>query len=485
MATGVAISGTRRFTRLGRRTSGDPEIAKNTLRAILSIQYPNGFIPVNAGADDVEVNTASDGTYNLDPAAFYRYTESSDPYTGQLEYRTPQPHQWGVEQKTGTLAVQEKTMIPLLGIAAWNVYETTGDKEFLAETYERLSRYDNWLWRRRNTGDGLLIYYNPEESGWDNAARLLPLPVKSVDGSTAVYLLRTVLAESARALGKNEEAAQFTSRAETTARSIKDKMWDERSGFFYDLSMDGARRSQKSPAGFLPLMGGLVSRERVARLAEHLHNPREFASPAPVPSTSMDDPDFDPRTWGWNGPSWIPSNWLLMESLARAGMTDDSNRIMQRMEDMMLKPDGYAGAYEQYDSMTGIPFGVADYSWSGAINDYLTAWVAGVHPDAAQHTLTLAPHLFAGWTSFEVSGLHIGQDTIGYRYDDSGERIRIQFSGQGPDTLKTEWILDGRRAPHQVLINGAPASADTWHVENGLVHISLQARGDQRIEVVR
>jgi hypothetical protein len=473
------------FHALGQMHLEDPQVAENTLRAILSVQYPTGFLPINSGADDVEVNTPSDGTYDLDPHDFFRYTETSDPYVGELEYRSPQPHQWGAAEKRGTIAVQEKTMLPILGIAAWQVYLTTGDRDFLAEMYQHLSRYDDWLWRRRNTGDGLLVWYNPEESGWDNAARLLPLPVKSVDGSTMAYLLRKMLADSAQELGRSDEAARYEQRAELTARSINEKMWDEQTGLYYDLSMDGARRPEKSPAGFTPLMAGIVSSERAARLAEHLRNPNEFASPAPVPTVSLDDPEYDPRTWGWNGPSWIPSNWLVMESFARAGMTDDSNRIMQAMEEMMSKPDGWPGAYEQYNSQTGMPFGVADYSWSGAVNDYLTKWVAGVQPDAPRHTLLIAPHLFAGWNSFEVERLHIGRDEVGYRYEDSGERIRIRLTEDGPDAFQTELVLPMRDTPHQVLVDGSAILPSAYHFESGLLHIPLREHGMQGVEVVR
>lgn len=375
-------------------------------------------------------------------------------------------------------------MLPILGVAAWQVYLTTGDRTFLSQMYDHLSRYDDWLWRRRNTGDGLVVWYNPEESGWDNAARLLPLPVKTVDASTMAYLLRKMLADSARVLGLQDDATRFEQRAEITARSINAKMWDESSGFFYDLSMDGRRRSEKSPAGFVPLMAGIVSTERAARLAEHLRNPKEFASAAPVPTVSMDDPSYDPRSWGWNGPSWIPSNWLVMESFARAGMTDESNRLMQAMAEMMSKPNGWPGAYEQYNSQTGIPFGVADYSWSGAVDDYLARWVAGVQPNAAQHKLLVAPHLFVGWNWFEVDRMHIGRDEVGYRYERSNGGTRIRVSDIGPDELQVELALPASASPRQVLLNGAPLGADLWRVEGGSLHVTVPGKGTRTVEVM-
>lgn len=473
------------FHALGQLHLQDPEVAKNTLRAILSIQYPNGFLPVNSGADAIEVNTPSDGTYDLDPKSFYRYTESEDPFSGELEFRSPLPHQWGDAEQSGSIKIQEKTMIPILGMAVWQVYLVTGDRDFLAEAYEHLARYDDWLWRRRNSGDGLMVYYNPEESGWDNAGRLLPLPVKSVDGSTMAYLSRKMLADSAKVLGHDRDAQKFLSRAEATAASINEKMWDQGTGFFYDLSMDDSRRSQKSPAGFMPLMAGIVSKERVRLLADHVRNQKEFASSAPVPTVAMSDPDYNTKTWGWNGPSWIPSNWLVMESLARAGMTDDSNRIMGAMITMMSKPDGWPGAYEQYDSENGSPFGVADYSWSGAINDYITSWVAGLHPNAEDRTVEISPHPFEGWRSFEVEKLRVGKNLIGYRMEWSNGRTLIRLNNEGSDALKFDFAIEEKQTPRKVLINGVAAQSDAWRFQEGVLHLTFKGQAVQAIEVVQ
>jgi GH15 family glucan-1,4-alpha-glucosidase len=471
------------FHALGQQHLPDPAVAENTIRAILSIQYPNGFLPVNSGADDVEVNTPNDGTYDLDPHDFYRYTEDANPFLGELEYRSPQPHQWGVPQKTGKITIQEKTMLPILGLAAWQVYQTTGDRAFLSEVYGPLSRYDDWLWRRRNAGDGLLVWYNPEESGWDNAARLLPLPVKTVDGSTMAWFLRRMLADSAHILGRDDDAVRYAQRAELTAHSIDAKMWDDRTGFYYDLSMDDHQRPQKSPAGFMPLMTGVVSPNRVALLVKHLQNRDEFATAAPVPSVSKDDPQFDPRTWGWNGPTWIPSNWLVMESFAQAGRVDLSNALMQNMVAMMTRPNGSPGAYEQYNSETGMPFGVADYSWSGAINDYLTRWVAGIVPDAARAKLIIAPHLFAEWTWFEIGRVHIGRDEIGYRYDVSPGKQLIHVRDAGPAPLHIELVLPATQTPRSVLLDGREMPSEAFRVDGGELHISLPGSGSRTIEV--
>ncbi len=208
----------------------------------------------------------------------------------------------------------------------------------------------------------------------------MPLPVKTVDGSVAAYLLHESLSRFAAELGREQDAKIYGDRAALCARSINAKMWHDGDSFYHDLSLQDIPRPQKSPAGFLPFLGGLVPADRAAALLAHLKNPQEFWTPYPLPTVSKDDPQFNTNTWGWNGPTWIPSNWLVMEGLARAGHVDTANELLARTIDMMSKPNGFPTATEQYNSEIGEPFGVADYSWSAVINHYLVKWVAGIQP---------------------------------------------------------------------------------------------------------
>ena len=60
------------FHVIGQSFLRDKGIAEDSVRALLSLQYPNGFLPVNSGADYVEVVTP-EGTYNVAPSDFYDY----------------------------------------------------------------------------------------------------------------------------------------------------------------------------------------------------------------------------------------------------------------------------------------------------------------------------------------------------------------------------------------------------------------------------
>ena len=384
---------------------------------------------------------------------------------------------------SGQLDVLEKTQLPILAMSVMELYKATGDKAFLAEIFPALAKYDDWMWRRRNTGDGLLVFYHGDESGWDNATRLLPLPVKTVDGSVAAYLQREALADIAGILGNQGDARKFRDRAGITGHSIATKMWDERSGFYYDLSTEDIRRPQKSLAGFMPPLAGIGGTDRVDALTKHLKNPGEFWTSFPVPTLSKDDPDYDSQTWGWNGPAWVPTNWFVMEAFARAGHVELANEILAKTVEMMSKPTGYPTATEQYNSETGIPFGVPDYSWCAVVNHYIIKWVAGLQPDAASDSLRVAPHLLPGWKFLRLSNLPVGDHIVSVNYDYSnGPKVSLTHRGPRALLAQVELPVTGRVV--KVRVGGTDMMPDSYQVVGGVVRITARLLNDRRtIEV--
>lgn len=472
------------FHVVGQSLLKDKRIAEDSIRALLSMQYPNGFIPVNSGADNVEVISKDGPTYNLDPRDFYRYEELSNPFYSRLEFRHPTPHVWGLPQTREQIDVAEKSQTPILAMSLWELYKYTGDQAFLAEIYPRLAKYDDWMWRRRNTGDGLLVWYHGDEA-WDNATRMFPLPTKTVDGSATAYLQRKILAGIAGILGREEDAAKFQKRADLTRQSITEKMWNERDSFYHDLSYDDLLRPQKSLAGFLPLLAEIASPGQLQALRKHLRDPNEFWTPYPVPTLSRDDPDFDARTWGLNGPVWVPTNWFVMEGLARAGDVEIANEILQKTVEMMSKPTGYPTAAEQYNPETGVFFGVADYSWCGVLNHYITKWVLGIQPDAASGQVVIHPHLPSPWKFARLNNLQIGEHELSVAYEYAPGRRAITLRHSGKDALAADVILPVPGTVQQVRVAGKALAAVDYHVQNGNLDLKTSLGNEPKtIEVV-
>jgi hypothetical protein len=158
---------------------------------------------------------------------------------------------------------------------------------------------------------------------------------------------------------------------------------------------------------FYPLLTDLLDQTHVRRPMAHLDDPAEFATPFPVPSSSVDDPLFDPDAeWKgkrhncpWNGRVWPMTNSHVIEGLLRQWrrgrrlVGPAAARILTRTVRMMFHDGDPArpNCYEHYHPVTGrasVYRGIDDYQHSWIL-DLLIRGVAGL--DVDQRGLALDP----------------------------------------------------------------------------------------------
>ena len=158
---------------------------------------------------------------------------------------------------------------PLLAWAVWEIHQATLDVDFVTRLYEPLAGYVRWFLRERDrNGNGLLEWWKDEEdslchcgeSGWDNSPRFdRPGIDDHLDLNCMVHSECEVLARIAVICDRFNEALEWRERAAALARRVNERMWDEASGFYYDLRADGERLPIKTAAGFLPLWAGIAT----------------------------------------------------------------------------------------------------------------------------------------------------------------------------------------------------------------------------------
>lgn len=258
------------------------------------------------------------------------------------------------------------TKPPLLAWTIWKIYETTGDREFLEETYEATARWINW-WLENNDrdGDGLCEYGHPFSSGLDDS----PLwdggmPVCAPDLNAYLVLQMQCLADIADVIGEKNDVPVWKLKAATLQKRMEDLMWDEEAGMYL------ARREQnaiklKTPFSFFPLLTGELMPEKAARVVKHIFNEATFWTEFPVPSVALDESTFDAEQM-WRGPSWVNVNYLLVEGLTRSGFVEEARRLRRiTLGKLMALPD----FYEYYNPLTGKPGKKAApiFGWSAAL----------------------------------------------------------------------------------------------------------------------
>ncbi len=234
---------------------------------------------------------------------------------------------------------QRHTQPPILAWAAWRVYESTEDREFLRACYEPLGRFIDWLMANRDVnGNGLLEWLKEfqvercrcGESGWDNSPRFdREIIDDHVDLNAMVVREMQMLARMAAVLGEDND---WQRRADELAALVNRRLWHDEIGLYFDRGPgeDPAEwMTMKSAVCFLPMIAGIPSPDQARRMVEeHLTQESEFWGPTPVPTVAFDEPQYSDDMW--RGPTWMNVNYLIWEGLKAYGFDDVADELRRR-----------------------------------------------------------------------------------------------------------------------------------------------------------
>jgi hypothetical protein len=142
-----------------------------------------------------------------------------------------------------------------------------------------------------------------------------------------------------------------------------DKLYDEATGQYYSRDFITHKLIIEPSIGtFMPLYAGSISKARAETLVTLLKDHRKYWLHHPVPSVPLDSAFFDANRY-WQGPSWINTNWLIIDGLERYGYRELAADLRSRSIAMVDK----AGAYEYFNPIDGQGIGAADFSWTAAL----------------------------------------------------------------------------------------------------------------------
>lgn len=218
--------------------------------------------------------------------------------------------------------------------------------------------YDRYLWLV-----GLIKQASCNEEAIYKAH---PFLVKDVLFSGILVSANEALLQIAHLVGAKEDL-DLISDWTSLGRAGLEECWDPETGLCldYDLISKKPLRA-RAIAGFAPLIAGDVETGRLHALLETLDSKAFSGHPGlrwPLPpSTSPDDPGFDPKSY-WRGPTWPVAGWLLWRSLVRAGEVERAEALRLVSLDQLF----VRGFGEYFDPFTGRLLGSADQSWTAAV----------------------------------------------------------------------------------------------------------------------
>ncbi len=289
----------------------------------------------------------------------------------------------------------------------------TGDLSRLPDVVGVLDAYHDWIDDNVRTEPDL-YYTSMLGSGMDNAPRDEAFD-GWVDITAQQALARDAQADLAELLGSSTMAEDCREERDRICADVRDQMWDDDEGFFFDLDEDGSPLTHKTLASVWPLVAGCATDDQAARTVAHLADPAEFWRVHVFPSTAADSEHYDPAGFYWRGGVWAPTNYATMNALVSAGRRDlardAAENHLQALHRVLTDfvpaegqlseeaiGDGTGTLWELYAPDAFAPgtrwdetyLGRQDFvGWSGlGPIAGLLEWVIGLEADAVDDTLT-------------------------------------------------------------------------------------------------
>ncbi|WP_019613915.1 alpha-glucosidase [Psychromonas ossibalaenae] len=214
---------------------------------------------------------------------------------------------------------------------------------------------------------------NRDESGQLIGYSLLQ---ESVDQASYMYSDNKYLAEMADLLGKPADAAEFRQKSADIASYINTCMFDEKSGYYYDIRIEETEMDNgcagkpivergKGPEGWSPLFNGAATQEQADIVIKTMLNKDEFNTFVPLGTASQQSPAFGADIY-WRGRVWVDQFYFGVRGMEQYGYHDQAvelaNKFFQNADGLV--EDG--PIRENYNPLNGAQQGAPNFSWSAA-----------------------------------------------------------------------------------------------------------------------
>ncbi|MCU0491422.1 MAG: hypothetical protein MUD01_07540 [Chloroflexaceae bacterium] len=333
---------------------------------------------------------------------------------------------------------------PLFAWAEWSIYQHTANRERLERVLPHLVRYYDWLAANHRSYQGL-YWISAMGCGMDNTPRYA---AAWADISMQQALAARCIAAMAEKLGDSALVERFRNEHQTLSALINRYLWDEATGFYWDVDNAGMPMPVKTVAPFWAYLADVANPQQAQQLAAHLRDEKSFWRRHPWPTLAADNPLFEPKGGYWLGAVWAPTNYAIVDGLARYGMYDLAREATLRHLASMVQVMEQTGTiWENYrpdEDAQGIPARPDFVGWTGlGPIAMLIEQVIGVEVNAPERRVT--------WRVVEqgphgLRNLRVADATIHLEIDAQGH---ISASADQPLTLvvqrdsKTEEIAVG------------------------------------------
>ena len=160
----------------------------------------------------------------------------------------------------------------------------------------------------------------------------------------------------------NEEIPAWLWERMKKAPHSLELLWNENNQQYFSRNF-ATFEPIKEPSimAFLPLYAGTISKSRAAQLVKTMKS-KAWTTAYPLSSVPRNSRYFQPNRY-WQGPTWLNTNWLIIDGLRRYGYQVEADYIAKKSIELVQKH----GAYEYFNPLTGKPDGAHPFSWTAAL----------------------------------------------------------------------------------------------------------------------
>lgn len=210
---------------------------------------------------------------------------------------------------------------------------------------------------------------------------------ESVDQASYMYSDNLYLAEIASILADKTTAATLRRQAAKLANYINSCMFDEKTGFFYDIRIEPTPLANgcagkpvvergKGSEGWAPLFNRAASQQHADAVVQVMLDPQQFNSYVPFGSAALSNPAFGADIY-WRGRVWVDQLYFALKGMENYGYHTQALPIAQRFLNHASGLLSDAPVGENYNPINGNQQGAPNFSWSAAhlymlYNDFFT-----------------------------------------------------------------------------------------------------------------
>jgi hypothetical protein len=215
----------------------------------------------------------------------------------------------------------------------------------------------------------------------------------------AAYLIIALRQTADFAVENNDykTAVRYRDKADEIVKIVNNKMWDDKTGFYYSLGRkpdkkliaksgldpklfivsDSGQIMTMVGSAFVTFAAGIPDVEQAVELLNKLEDKKLFDTIWPVPMVAINDPGYISDEY-WRGSTWLNINYFIIQGLVKygdrfvkEGHVKLANRFYKKALELSWKSvsESSVGYYEFFSSNKKgkLGLGAHDFAWSGLI----------------------------------------------------------------------------------------------------------------------